>query len=299
MLKIPDEVRRKALACGASDWLEGLLSLIADLEASWKIEVGQPFTGGTEAYVAEAMLADGTPAVLKLLVPRAANDARHEITVLRIANGDGCAELLRHDAARSALLLERLGAPLSELGLPLAQRHEILCRLAARIWRPAAGSGLPSGADKGRWLTSFIASSWESLGRPCSERAVEHALACAARRIAAHDDERAVLVHGDVHEWNALASGSGFKLIDPDGLLAEAEYDLAILMREDPLELAGDGYERARWLAAHTGRDVRAIWEWGVVERVSTGLVCTQIDLQPVGREMLAAADRVSALAFA
>lgn len=28
-----------------------------------------------------------------------------------------------------------------------------------------------------------------------------------------------------------------------------------------------------------------AIWEWGVVERVSTGLVCTEIGLQPVGRQ--------------
>jgi hypothetical protein len=32
-----------------------------------------------------------------------------------------------------------------------------------------------------------------------------------------------------------------------------------------------------------------------VVERVATGLVCTTIDLQPVGRQMLEAADRVSA----
>jgi hypothetical protein len=30
-----------------------------------------------------------------------------------------------------------------------------------------------------------------------------------------------------------------------------------------------------------------------VVERVSTGLLCTKIGLQPAGREMLAAADRV------
>ena len=42
-------------------------------------------------------------------------------------------------------------------------------------------------------------------------------------------------MHGDVHQWNALqAAGGGFKLVDPDGLLAEAEYDLGILMREDP-----------------------------------------------------------------
>lgn len=46
-----------------------------------------------------------------------------------------------------------------------------------------------------------------------------------------------------------------WKLVDPDGLLAEAEYDMGVLMREDPLEpLEGDAYQRARWL-----------------ERVSTG----------------------------
>lgn len=52
--------------------------------------------------------------------------------------------------------------------------------------------------------------------------------------------------------------------------------------------------ERARWLAARTSLDPTAIWEWGVVERVSTGLLCTKIDLQPVGREMLAVADHVA-----
>ena len=49
---------------------------------------------------------------------------------------------------------------------------------------------------------------WEELDRPCSERAVDHALACAAHRIEANDDERAVLVHGDVHQWNALETGA-------------------------------------------------------------------------------------------
>ena len=101
-----------------------------------------------------------------------------------------------------------------------------------------------------------------------------------------------MLVHGDVHQWNALEAEDGFKLVDPDGLLAEAEYDMGILMREDPVELLdGDPRERARRLAAHTGLDADAIWDWGVVERVSTGLLCTCIELQPVGREMLAAAD--------
>ena len=101
-----------------------------------------------------------------------------------------------------------------------------------------------------------------------------------------------MLVHGDVHQWNALEAGDAFKLVDPDGLLAEPEYDLGIIMREDPLE--GDLRKRARRLAERTGLEAESIWEWGVVERVSTGLLATRVGLQPIGREMLAAADRIA-----
>lgn len=102
-----------------------------------------------------------------------------------------------------------------------------------------------------------------------------------------------MLAHGDVHQWNALEAGGGeFKLVDPDGLLVEREYDLGILMREDPLD--GDLRERAAWLAARTGLDELAVWEWGVVERVSTGLLGTRVDLQPVARQMLEVAERLA-----
>ena len=292
---VPEVVRNKARAHGADDWLDGLPALVAELERAWSLRVGRPLAGGTEAFVAEATLADATPAVLKLLIPRPGDDVGNEITALRLAGGEGCARLLRADAARHALLLERLGPSLADLARPLAERLEILCATAERLWRPAPDCDLPSGAWKGRWLVDFVTATWERLDRPCSERAVDHALACAGRRIAAHDDARAVLVHGDVHAWNALRAGEGFKLIDPDGLLAEPAYDLGILMREDPSELLhGDPRARSRWLARRTGVDETAIWEWGVVERVSTGLLCTEIELQPVGREMLAAAERVA-----
>lgn len=295
MVDVPETVRRKALAVGASQWLDALPSVLADLERDWSISVGSTYEEATEAFVAEAVLDGGVPAVLKVLVPRDRDAASNEITVLRLTDGAGCARLLRHDAARGALLLERLGRPLRELALPIRRRHEILCAVASRVWRPAPDCGLPTGADKGRWLAGFITATWEDLDRPCSPGAVEHALACASRRSDAHDDERAVLVHGDVHQWNTLQAGDGFKLVDPDGLLAEAEYDLGIVMREDPIELLqGDPHERARWLAQRTGLDPTAIWEWGVIERVSTGLLGTSVGLQPIGDQMLAAADRIA-----
>jgi streptomycin 6-kinase len=289
---IPRVVREKALAVGADAWIEELPQLIRTIETEWELAVGRPYGDATEAFVAEATCRDGTPAVLKLIVPRDGEAAAHEAAVLRLAAGEGCPQLLREDVPRGALLLERLGRPLHEFRFPARRRHEILVSAAARIWRPAPDCGLPTGAAKALRLADFITAMWEELDRPCSERAVEHALACAERRGRAHRDETAVLVHGDVHQWNALDADGEFKLVDPDGLLAEPEYDLGIVMREDPLD--GDLRERAGWLADRTGLDADAIWEWGVVERVSTGLLGTRVGLQPVAREMLAAADRLA-----
>jgi streptomycin 6-kinase len=304
---VPPVVRNKALAVGAAAWIDDLPELVRHLEREWQLTVGRSYDSSTEALVAEATCGDGTPVVLKLMIPRPGAHARNAITFLRLAGGDaggtaggtaggdGCVRLLRSDEGLGALLLERLGRSLDQLGLPIGQRHEILCAAAARVWRPAPGCGLPTGAEHGRFLTGFITRTWTELGRPCSPRAVDYALACAARRIDAHDDERAVLVHGDVHQWNALEAAGGYKLVDPNGMLAEAELDLGIVMREDPVELMyGDPHERARWLARRCGLDATAIWEWGVVERVSTGLLLTKVELEPVGHQLLAAADHVA-----
>jgi streptomycin 6-kinase len=292
---LPDAVRRKAEVAGADKWLADLPELVAALERDWAITVGPTFAAATEAYVAQAVSAHGEPAVLKVLVPRAGDVAANEATVLRLAGGNGCVRLLRDDLDRGALLLERLGRSMYELKLPIRRRHEVLCDVAARVWRPAPDCGLPTGADKAQWLIDFIGATWKALARPCSERTVEHALECAARRITAHDDERARLVHGDVQQWNTLEAKDGFALVDPDGLLADPEYDLGIIMREDPIELMRDGpHERARWLAERTALDAKRIWEWGVIERLATGLLAISIGLQPIGDQMVRAAEAIA-----
>ena len=165
----------------------------------------------------------------------------------------------------------------------------------------ASPPGLPSGAEKARWLSGFVEATWEELDRPCSRRVIEHALAFAASREAAYESRAAVLVHGDAHGDNALrdpwhAPPARYKLVDPDGLLAEPAYDLAIPMREWSRELLdGDaarlGRERCSYLGRLTGVDPRGIWEWGFVERVSTGLLSIQVGDARTGREMLDVAE--------
>jgi len=89
MSLVSDVVRNKALAAGASAWVDGLPLLIAEIEVGWGIEVGECYLGGTEAFVARADLATGEPAVLKLMIPRPGDHAANEILVLEHADGRG------------------------------------------------------------------------------------------------------------------------------------------------------------------------------------------------------------------
>ncbi|MEL6985885.1 MAG: aminoglycoside phosphotransferase family protein [Actinomycetota bacterium] len=317
MIEIPEVLANKARSLGAEAWLVDLAGAVADIERDWGLSVGSPYADGTEGWVAPAIDRSGHRSVLKLCVPRPGDDpfalARREITVLARAGGRGCVALERHDGDRGALLLERLGPSLADIGQPFATRLEILAGLAVSFWTPVSAQdpilalGLQTGPQKAAWLIEFIETTWPELDRPCSEAAVADAIDAARRRAAADNPQRAVLVHGDIHPWNTLrvdptqgAKGpASWRLIDPDGLVAEPEYDLGVLLREDPEELladieAGDPRRRARWLAERTGTDEVAIWDWGLCERVSTGLLAAQIGLQPIGDQMLAVADRLA-----
>jgi streptomycin 6-kinase len=295
MLDVPDEVRNKVIADGNAGWLDELPSVVESLAQEWSLAIGATLRGGHAALVVEATLADGTAAVLKVGVPRSRGALTFEATALRLADGDGCASLLRDDPGRNALLLGRLGAAMYDVVPDPATRHDLLCDIAARFWRPVSALvDLPTGADKAREYSDLLPLLWEETGRACSVATVEDALACMERRRRAHDDRYAVLVHGDVHDLNALqAADRTFKLVDPSGLRAERACDLGTIIRCNP-DTGDDLYARANRLAARTGVDATAIWEWGTIHRVIGGLYSRQIGLQPFGDLLLAEADRLT-----
>jgi streptomycin 6-kinase len=161
------------------------------------------------------------------------------------------------------------------------------------------GPPLTTGAEKATELAQVIASKWTALGKPCSEHTIDLALSYAQKRRLAFDPAQSVLAHGDAHAWNALSAPStatGFKFIDPDGLIAERASDRAIPMREwgnvmpdgDLLRL---GRDRCRLLAEFGNVDEQAIWEWSLVQCVSNGLLLKQIGLDKPASMQFAMAD--------
>lgn len=283
-IDLPDLVAQRATRNGAAGrrWLDELPAVLAELTDRWQLDLGEPLTGGTAGYVVAATDSTGRPSVLKVAMPLDMNDVAafaRSVRSHRLADGRGCAALYAHDDARSALLLERLGPNLDQLGFTVPQLMETISATLLSFWRPVPfDRALRTGATQAEWLAGYVVASWDELGRPCRRAVIDRAVDYCHRRAKAFDPAAAVLVHGDAHGWNTLDAGGGaYKFVDPEGLWSERAHDLAVPMREynAPL-LDGDTptlvRQRADLLAARCDVDPVAVWEWGFIERVSTGL---------------------------
>lgn len=289
-LRIPDPVRLRAISEGAAGeaWLDALPDAVTDIAADWSLTVQAVSAGGTQALVVQVVMADGRPAVLK--VDRPERDPQGgELAALLAGEGRGYAAVYAHDRTRGAMLLERLGGRLADLGWPVDEQIDAILATLKDAWRaPVSGSAFPSGREKAESLAAFIDRLWPEVDHGAGESMRDMALRCADARAAAFDPSRAVLGHGDAHAWNTLQAGEGrFKFVDPDGLFIEPAYDVGLLMREWPEAMLADpvrlGRARCMRLAALSGLEPQAIWGWGALETVSTALHCLHIGLPWAG----------------
>jgi streptomycin 6-kinase len=240
--------------------------------------------GGTEALVLRVTTATGNAAVLKIMPPWSETN-RSEIRTLELARGQGYARLLRHDETRTAFLLEALGSPLAEQGYAVDRQIELMCQTLQQAWMPLpSNDGFMNGAEKAVQLEHLLLELAPRFAEQCSPFVLKTALSYARQRHAAYRAEQSVLAHGDANPWNALLEPhtQRFKLIDPDGLWIEPEYDLGVLMREwleayleQPWEA---GQRRCRNIAACTNADPTAIWQWGFLEITTTALYLCQLN---------------------
>ena len=87
--------------------------------------------------------------------------------------------------------------------------------------------------------------------------------------------------------------------VDPDGFLEDPAYDLGVALRDWSTQLlvhgdpAGRARQLCRLLAAETSVDETAIWEWGFLERVSTGLYLHQLGAADAAHRYLLVAEEI------
>ena len=260
----------------------GCPSCSADLVERWSLTLGEVYGEGLGVPVV-AVLADGTPAVLK--IDRVGPGFTAQVATLEAGHGRGYAAVLASDAGRGAVLLERLGPSLAASGLaPTAQVDQLAAalRLAWEVPISLAAVAGP-GEDKANQLAGIVRRFRQDEDEERWGAALDHAHELARHLSATRDPARDVLCHGDPHPGNAL-QGNGiprYKLVDPDGFRCEPEYDVGVTVRDFSREiLASRDHRVAR--ARHdalcvraadlTGTDVERVRQWAFVERVTTGL---------------------------
>lgn len=300
--------RTKIAALGerGRQWHEALPTVLKAVADQWSLTIGTGLPGGSASYVARARTADGQDRVVKIAMP--GHGLSREAGVLTAAAGRGYARIDAYDAGHDAILMESLGTGLEWLGWSPERMLTSLVDTLLRAWQLPLETVAPVQGgldDKATSLHALVTERWQQLDRPCPRAVIDQALRFADRRAAAFEEERCVVVHGDPHPANALqirtprgGAESGLVLVDPDGFRCEAACDLGVVLRDWSSQLRGPDprgvlQSYCALLSQRSGLDARAIWEWGYLERVCTGLYVLGFGAERVGRPFLETAGRL------
>jgi streptomycin 6-kinase len=254
---------------GLSDRVLARLQRTAsDIVREWGLTL---LPGQAGRYSNVAFTADGS--VLKV-TPVEDDEADHEGDALALWDGQGAVRLLRRDARRRALLIERALPGTDISNLPEEEATAAAVGVAMRLWRPAR-RGEPF-----RGIGERVA---HDLGRTGT-----HELVPVARRFfASISFAETTLLHGDYHHYNVLRSGDGYVAIDPKPHVGEPEYDVAPFLWNPFGELPTLERTQRRISAfAAAGLDAERIRQWAIVRGVCLGLPLGAVETEDTSPQL-------------
>lgn len=252
-----------------AEWQRELPARLALLIDRWELTLGPPYLpGGVTSYVAPARRADGTLAVLKVVIPH--REARDEADALRVWAGNGAVALLDAVREEHALLLEHCdpGTPLGDLtdhDAILDTGAEVLSQLWAANAPAEPFEPLEAVTD---WFAELVTERQARLGRPLPQPLVDEAVE--ALRELPRTAARRVVLHHDFHPGNVLAATRApWLAIDPKPQVGDPAFDplQLILQTGNPLttpDPAATIRSRVLRLSDRLGVDPDRVRAWGV-----------------------------------
>lgn len=269
------ELKRTVLelhgARGAA-WWRALPDLLERCARRWSLTLLPPFDNLSYNYVAPAVRADGSEAVLKVGVPNP--ELSSEIDALRHVDGRGGVRLLAADDSWGALLLERLRPGVT---LVTVEDDEAATRIAAgvmqQLWRPPPEDhNFRSVADWAAGLQRLRAH-FDGGAGPFPPHLVALAERLFAELLPSMDPP--VVLHGDLHHDNILAAERRpWLAIDPKGITGEPAYEVGAWLR-NPLPQVADWPNleqilgrRVAIFAEMLGFEQQRLLAWGVAQAV-------------------------------
>lgn len=275
MVTVSNEFRDRIASVWGEEgkaWLGRLPTLIATCVERWGLSVQYPVPDLSYNFVAFAVTAEGTEAVLKIGVPNP--ELTTEIDALRAYRGGPVVELLEADRQLGALLIRRLvpGTPLSE-----ARQDQEATVIAAWLMRDLPIEESP---DHGfpaveKWALAFdrLRAAFDGGTGPLPAQMVDKAERL-FRELQSSSSCR-MLLHGDLHHENIRVDDEkGWVAMDPKGVIGDPAYEAArfqhnpipgFLSMDDPRAVAR---RRVEILASILQEDRPRLLAWAFFDAV-------------------------------
>ena len=218
------------------NWINRFPEVLQSACERWRLSNVRPFSNLSYHFVASAQMG-GREVVLKLGVPE--REFFQEAAALEAFGGKACAELIDQAPDLAAMILER-ALPGESIESVWSEEKDdeytsVLAETMKTLWRPAPDAGFPSLHD---WAKALESGS-ENIPNSLLHRAYRMVLEFE------QSASQAVLLHGDLHHGNVLRSGSGWKVIDPKGVVGDPSFEVYALLR-NPVGASAD-FTLRRW----------------------------------------------------
>ena len=243
-------------------WLEGLPDAVQAQCEAWNLRVDGELAHGSNA-IAVPVERDGESLILRMSPPGA--EVVDQVRALRWWDGRGMVRLYDADAGRGAMLLERLGEPLSTR--PVGEAVAVMGRLMRRLAVPAPADA-HSTAQIAANRSAQLEDQWNDLGRPFDRRFLAAALEVAPA-LARSTAESAV--NGDLHADQVLrGTREAWLAVDPVLYRGDIEHDLARILwtRVDEMADAAEIVEHFDTVVTEAALDREYARDWVVFRTV-------------------------------
>lgn len=210
-------------------WILELPYTIRKLEKKLTMKVIQSFPNLSYNYVALAENEQGEQFVLKLGVPNV--EFNHEIEALRYCQGKGVVKLLDYDKDVGFLLLQHIkpGESLARIEDEM-KATKTIAKAIKSFWREVPmNHQFPSIENWASGLQNIRKHFHGGTG-PLPEQLVRKAETLFPELISTIS--KPIFIHGDLHHDNVLSMDENqYIVIDPKGLIGEAEYEVVAYLR--------------------------------------------------------------------
>ncbi|MGG0667309.1 aminoglycoside phosphotransferase family protein [Lederbergia citrisecunda] len=226
-MNIPVSFQEKIVNCfgeTGEEWLQSLEDNVNSIAHDWGLTLESPVTNLSYNYVIHVIDYNSDPYILKIGLP--GFDFQNEVRTLQLYNGQGCAKLLKADASRGAMLLEKL-----QPGTMLCAETDevVVIQNFCHVWKEIR-CPLPTAYDFPTvldWAAAFpkYQSNHPKNNGPIPNEWVKMAVDYLHE---IHQSSTEIgLLHGDLHHENILFSNErGWLAIDPKGVAGSPYFDV-------------------------------------------------------------------------